>query len=562
MALSDATATSPRSPSNPEDDTLAGGRELNRPVFYLRLENLLPLFVLAAGFIARLIPAWRYFLNPDEALHNLLASQSSVSLAYRAALTNAHPPLLILILYYWRSLGQSELWLRMPSVMAGTAACWLTHEWLKQATDRAIAFTGLLLFAFAPALIGLSAEIRQYALLLFFMTGCLYLSERAIRENSLPLMVLCSLSLYGALLVHYSSLLFALTMGVYLLVRLYPYGKNPRLFAAWVCGQIGGIALAGYFLLTHVVHLMESRMLRGAAETYMRKSFFHSGENSVAGFVSLQSLRVFTFLFSHGVVGTLALLAFLMGMVLLLRGKASRGGPAPRQLALLLGFPFVASCGTALAGVYPYGGTRHNIFLAPFAVAGASIALAAWKTARPWAKYFAIAAALALCNFFPAPPPLIRARNQARSLMIDAVGSLRQSAPPGSVIFSDYQSGLLLGYYACGHGVVQTFPPFQPYVRNDCGPYAVITAYPGEWKFYAYDFPSQVANLTKSYGLVPGTRIWLFDAGWISDSSPALSRELQRLGCTVPRKFGENIFLCQLTVGGDAGSTGNGAITN
>src|SRR5271167_3369326 len=82
-------------------------------------ENLLPVFVLIAGLIARIVPASRLFLDPDEALHNLLASQATVGRAWAAALTNAHPPLLIIVLYFWRGLGQSELWLRLPSVLAG-----------------------------------------------------------------------------------------------------------------------------------------------------------------------------------------------------------------------------------------------------------------------------------------------------------------------------------------------------------------------------------------------------------------------------------------------------------
>src|SRR4029077_20866876 len=238
--------------------------------FPSRLDILLPPLVLAAGLVARLIQAKDYFLNPDEALHYLSATQPSVDLAYKAALTNAHPPLLILVLYYWRSLGRSELMLRLPSVLAGTACCWLAYRWLKEVTDRSTAFMGLLLLSFAPSLIGLSAEVRQYALLLFFMAGCLYLSERAIQENSRPLMVLFSLCLYGALLTHYSSLLFAFTMGIYMLLRLYPYRTQPALFAVWVGGQIGALALICYFLVTHVARLRAMGMPQEIAETWLR----------------------------------------------------------------------------------------------------------------------------------------------------------------------------------------------------------------------------------------------------------------------------------------------------
>jgi hypothetical protein len=521
--------------------------------------RLLPVLVLAGGFGARLFEAWAYFLNPDEALHDLLASQPSVSLAYQAALTNAHPPLLILVLYYWRSLGQSELMLRMPSVLAGTACCWLAYLWLKEVTDRSTAFIGLLLLAFAPALIGLSAEVRQYALLLFFMSGCLYLSERAIRDNSTPLMILFSLSLYGALLVHYSSLLFAFTMGVYMLVRLYPYGRRLRLVAVWGAGQVGGVALSSYFVVTHVVRLRQTGMLRGDYDTYLRKSIFHAGERSVASFAGMQTLRVFTYLFSHGVVGALALLAFVAGMVLLLRGRnfsnqdgLNQVGPSPRQLALLLALAFAANCGAALAGQYPYGATRHAASLLLFGVSGVCIGLAPWARSRVWLTSLGVIIALAVCNLFPAPPPAIRPRDQSRVLMKEAVDSFRQSAAPGSVVVADYQSGLLFGYYICGHGVVQTFPPLHAFAKTDCGPYTVITPSPVEWKFYADDFPGQLAEIAKTYNLAPGTRLWLFDAGWITDSAPALRGKLEQFAGSAPQSFGENILLCQFAVGENA----------
>src|SRR5260370_15058970 len=100
----------------------------------------------------------------------------------------------------------------MPSVLAGTACCWIFYEWLKLVTDRPTALIGLLLWSFAPALIALSSEVRPYAPLLFFMVSCLCLSERALREDSPRLMMLFSLSLSGALLSHYSSLTFSFSI--------------------------------------------------------------------------------------------------------------------------------------------------------------------------------------------------------------------------------------------------------------------------------------------------------------------------------------------------------------
>jgi len=518
----------------------------------------LPALALAAGFAVRLYQAWAYYLNPDEALHYLLANQTSVRLAYRAALTNAHPPLLILMLYYWRWLGHSEFILRLPSVLAGTACCWLVYLWLKDVTDRCTAFIGLVLLALAPTLIGLSSEIRQYALLFFFMAACLYLSERALRENSTTLMILFSLSLYGALLVHYAWLFFAFSMGVYMLVRFYPYGKRLRLFAVWGMGQIGGLGISSYFVLTHVMHLRQTGFVHEDYENYLRKYVFHAGENHVVSFIAGGTLRVFTYLFNNGAVGTLAMLAFLAGMVLLLRGNmpvhmpanmpANKDGPTPRQLALLLGLSFAVDCAAALAGLYPYGGTRQVGSLLLFGSIGASVALAWAARASVRITVVAITLALFACHLFPAPPPPIRPKNHMRRLMQEAVQSFRQSAPPGATVVADYQSGLLFGYYFCEQGTEQIASPTQAFARTNCGPYTVINSGFQEWRFTTDDFPAQLAEIAKTYNLAPGSKLWLFQAGWIADAAPALRRQLQQYGCTA-QSFGPNIFMCQFEAG-------------
>src|ERR1700684_3702069 len=81
---------------------------------------LAALGVTLLGFLVRVWAAHGTFLNPDEALHFRLANQSSLALAYKESLTASHPPLLTIILYYWRNFGTSELSLRMPSAIAGT----------------------------------------------------------------------------------------------------------------------------------------------------------------------------------------------------------------------------------------------------------------------------------------------------------------------------------------------------------------------------------------------------------------------------------------------------------
>jgi len=54
-----------------------------------------------AGASMRLGLAARTFLNPDEALHYLVAAQPSFSQTYAVSLTTAHPPLMFFLLHAW-----------------------------------------------------------------------------------------------------------------------------------------------------------------------------------------------------------------------------------------------------------------------------------------------------------------------------------------------------------------------------------------------------------------------------------------------------------------------------
>src|SRR5438270_12949419 len=98
--------------------------------------------LIATGFVLRLRLAWMTFLNPDEALHYFLAHQPSLKLAYEASLTTAHPPLMILFLHYWSFLVSSEVFLRLPFVIAGLFFCWVMFLWLgKVAGKNAASYT-------------------------------------------------------------------------------------------------------------------------------------------------------------------------------------------------------------------------------------------------------------------------------------------------------------------------------------------------------------------------------------------------------------------------------------
>jgi hypothetical protein len=511
---------------------------------------LLPLCLVACGIIPRLILAHETFLNPDEALHYLLSDQPSLVMAYKASLTTAHPPLLILVLHYWRLLGTSEFSLRTLALITVTGFCWMMFLWLRRVTGRTTALISLALFLFVPSQITLSAEVRQYSLLLFFSAISLYFLERALQDNSLRMMLLSLCALYLALLSHYSSLIFALAMGVYALLRFLASRQRGAVLGTWIAGQLSAVTLCAFLILTHVLRVRRLGLPQGIADTWLRASIFHSGEDHLLPFIFRRTTRLFRYFFSHGTIGVAALLLFVIAIVLLLRDKKrpeSLWKPTPRQIAILLALPFLITLGTAIAGIYPYGGTRHDSLLIMFALPGVSIGLARIKIHWPCLKPVALVTGLAICNIFSyPPPPYIPRKNQNRKFMREAIRFARQSVPPGSLVYVDHPGGLLLSYYLCRNTVVPFESQSQPFMTSRCGDYEAVTPSRRLWSFDPDTFPGTVQEMWRRHELHPEAQVWIFQSGWIDWHEEVWIAQLRDYGCYDPQQFGPNIIVCKM----------------
>jgi len=503
-------------------------------------------FVIALA--ARVYYAERLFLNPDEALHYLLALQSSAAAAYQASLTTAHPPLLILFLYYWRFLGHSEFVLRLPQIIAGLLFCWISFQWIKRVTNDETANVALPLLLFAPPLISLSAEVRQYSFLLLFMSLALYSVQRATGESSARWMVAFSVAIYGALLVHYSALFFTLAIGIYALARAIRSRPSRAVLLTWAAGQVLAAGIALLLYRTHIALVRKSGLPQNIADTWLRKSIYHPAEDNPVWFVVRGAIRFFHFLFGNGAVGAIALVVFLVGLVLMLSGrpKSDRLRLPARALGFLCLLPFLCAIAAGMIGVYPFGGTRHDVFLAPFAIAAIAVALGAWQPRRIWVRTTLVWLALLASNVFLSPSgPFIKLSNQTRTEMRNAIEVLR--ANPERTILTDYQGGQLLSYYLCDQSAVQlSLPPYQPLTRTFCGRQTVIATSPDIWIFHAGDFPSALQDAARLYPQVAAAKLLIFQAGWDVDKEDDLVRVFQSMGCSAPRRFGQNILVCEV----------------
>lgn len=531
------TAASP-----PEQDALS---RAPASAFYFLL--------IVAGLFLRLRLAWLTFLNPDEALHFFLAHQPSLRLAYQASLTTAHPPLMILFLHYWSLLGRSEFFLRLPFVIAGTLFCWIMFLWIRKVAGNTAACFGLAVFLFAPSLISVTAEIRQYSFLLLFCSCCLYWLQRAFEnneQNSVRWIFLSAAALYLALLSHYSAMIFAVAVGLYGLLALGNNKWTARQIGAWVLGQAGALAICVFLYESQISKLRASGMPSEIAATWLSSSIFQPGKNHLASFAWSNTLRLFRYFFSHGTVGVIGLALFVFALiVLLLPDKNREPKPQTRELPALLAAPFLITTLFAIAAVYPYGGTRHDLVLGIFAISGISIGFDRLPLGQPSAttklvKAVLLASALLICNCFPSPSgPYIRPRNQRRELMHQAISSIK-SLPSGSVLFTDSQGSTVLDYYLCRDAMPVPFSPQKGLTKMGCGQYYVLASMFEATGFNRATFPELLSEAWQENAAAK--TLFLFQSGWIDDKEDGWLTELRGLSGN-PRNFGPNILICPIS---------------
>jgi Dolichyl-phosphate-mannose-protein mannosyltransferase len=526
------------------------GEGYNNGYWFEAHSGLIAILVMIAAFLIRLRTARGTFLNPDEALHYLLANQSTWLLAYKASLTNAHPPLLTSVLYFWRRLGTSELILRLPSVLAGTAFCWIFFKWLSRIFGRLTGFIGLILVSFLPPLIALSAEVRQYALLIFFLAAAAYCLERALAENSSGMMLLSAIFLYLGLLTHYSAILFASAMGVYSLLRVI-VRPSDKVTAAWIMGQAGAVGLVAALYVSHISKL-KGDYAAGTIQGWLANSFFRPGHDNPFLFAFARTGGVFQYVFGQLAVGDIAYFAFIAAVILVWRGKCLARQPTAtsHQLVILLVLPFFVGAAAAIARIYPYGGTRHSAFLIMFAVAGVSLAMAQ-SVKENIRRGMALAIlVVAFCTAFGKPHrPYILREDQSRIQMTRGIEFIRSQIPPSELIFVDYQTRLLLGYYVCPEQPVPFAAAARSLEQVQCGNHRVVAAGPDVYNFTAETFLPRWNELMCAHSPKPGEYVWVIQAGWEVNLSNDLQRELPQFQSVNSHWFGKNIAIFPLPPG-------------
>jgi hypothetical protein len=260
------------------------------------------------------------------------------------------------------------------------------------------------------------------------------------------------------------------------------------------------------------------------------------------------------YLFAQDAVGAAMFGAFLLGIFLLALDKAGgQNGHHSRKRVLLFVLPFVIGICGAVAGLYPYGGTRHGIYLAPFAVAGASVSLAWILRGRAWLSFLIALSIMAVCFLASSgTPEYIRPENLRKALMVEAVKYIRRSISTGQPILVDGETSLMLQYYLCPNEIQPTDSEQGDPIPFSCSGYRILEL--RLWELTSSNFAAEFQEAGQRVGFQTGERVAVVKAGW-NESSDDKSLFIQLVARQPERSqwphqdFGDNISVFRVPGG-------------
>ncbi len=414
----------------------------------LRLPSL-PVLAVAAltvlGFTLRLLLA-RQSLFADELSTYWISAQHSLggvlSLMYgTGAIKHAEitPPLYFLLAWLPSQFGHSAEWLRLPSLIAGTATIPLVYMLGLRTVGRRAALLATALTTLSPFMIYYSTEARAYAVMMLLVLGSTLAMLTAVDSGRVRWWVLYAACACAAVYCHYTCV-FALAAQLAWLLWAHPRARRPAILAS--AGAAVGVLpwLPGLIADLRSPTLQILSALSPFTASALRVDFEHWAigyPTSIA--LSLRQLPgLATMILLVG-----AAIVALPGFVMLLRGARGAVGPdaGPRILTRQIGrrvwlvaaIAVAAPIGELVAGALGKSilDVRNLASAWPYmALLGAAVLLSLSR------KLGVIAAGLVVAAFALAAGRMLEPRFQRPDIQA-AAAYVQEHARPGDVVIDE-----------------------------------------------------------------------------------------------------------------------------
>lgn len=290
----------------------------------------------------------------DEAVVYWIAQGNLSEILTQNAASNSAPPLFALLVNLISRIGDSEAILRLPSCTAGIIAIPAIYFLARRFSPKEVAYLSSFIVAIAPSQVHYAQELREYsitfllAILMFFFFHRYLCKQGTI--DLIWLTVICTVGVF----TQYGLVLLTLALNLILLVKLlFVRTQRRTTLIKWIAAQA---CLIGSVLIIYNIALKYQMQPGGfAATSYLASGYWIDGSLRSLAKLAVRNTRD---LFGFSYPG--AYLVFLIVCLGLLKALREIKDFTPIVMLFLpLGLIFA----TASARLYPYIGSRHNIFL-------------------------------------------------------------------------------------------------------------------------------------------------------------------------------------------------------
>lgn len=358
-----------------------------------RLEILLLAALALTALLLRFFNLGTKSLWYDEAVIYHVVQGSWRDILTQNALENSAPPLYALLLGLLTGPDSSEGVLRILSAMAGTAAVPALYLLAREFLGARTAWLAPVLLAVAPSQVIYSQQLREYSLTVAVTSLLLLACSRFVRSpGGREAAWLAAAGVLG-LLTQYGIGLLLTAVNLACLGALVLARRPLASYRNWFLAQLPAALVALVLYLTVLRYQMP--LVAEAGLGYLSPYYPAGAGVSFLEFLTGPQRNIVAFAFPGAlflILSGVGLLAFLPGAR---SGLATAFCLAPIALTVL----------AALAGVYPYGAIRQDIFLTPMlyvcAALGADRLLAILPRRLPAVLSLGALAALALAVAWP-----------------------------------------------------------------------------------------------------------------------------------------------------------------
>src|SRR5262249_35856928 len=282
------------------------------------------------------------------------------------------------------------------------------------------------------------------------------------------------------------------------------------------------------------------------ANWYLPQFYYHPGHDNLPLFLFKGTFGIFRFTFAWVVIGHIATLMFFAGLILLLRRRTQDA----RFTALLFFLPFLVSWVIAAAGLYPYGRTRHSIFLAMFGIAGIAVSIGKICNERTGRMLAFAAGIVLLCQISRAQPwlDMLPLADRKHKLMDEAIQFIGAQGSPADVIYVDKATEFQIRRYICDPDPIMMDRSVAGFESFHCSGLRVISSFPKDDAVLAATFPAKWRGMAQAFGLASGSKVWVIEGGWITGFAEMLRTRYPELPIVEVHHFGHYFEIFALPV--------------